>query len=251
MDLLLIKRLLGELAVPPAGPLLLVFLGWLIGRRRPRLGGFLATTGIVALWLLSTPIIADRLARSVEDYPPLDLSQPIPAQAIVILAGGTRHQAPEYGEDAPTLSTLQRMAYGARVARATHLPVAVSGGVVLSGDPEALVMKRFLERDLATPVAWAETESRDTHENAEFTARLLQPLGIHSIILVTTGSHMRRSMLEFQAAGFDPVPAPAGMLTQDEDGFWVLVPKMQALSRSQLALHEIIGRAVMKLARRG
>jgi uncharacterized SAM-binding protein YcdF (DUF218 family) len=251
MDPILIKRLLGELVVPPAGPLLVVFLGWFLGRFRPRLGAFLSVAGVLSLWLLATPFIADRLVRSVEDYPPLDPDRPTGAQAIVILAGGTRHLAPEYGgEDAPKVYTLQRMAYGAAVARATHLPVAVSGGIVHGGEAEALVMKRFLERDFRQPVAWAETASRDTHQNAVFTARMLAPLGIHRIILVTSSPHMHRSIREFRAAGFEPVAAPAGMATQDDEGFWAFVPSMNGLSLSQMALHELIGDAVLRLTGR-
>lgn len=244
MDFILLKRLLGELAVPPASVLLLIVVGWLIGRRWPRFGRGVSLGGVLSLWLLSTPIIADRIAQAVEGYPPLDLQQPVDAQAIVILAGGTRRDAREYGSDAPRPSTLQRMAYGTVVARATGLPVAVSGGTVLGGEAEALVMKRFLERDFQVPVAWAEHASRDTRENALYTYCLLEPQGIRRIVLVTTSAHMRRSVREFRAAGFEVIPAPTDFAARDEFGLFQFVPMMQALGRSQAALHELLGEAV-------
>lgn len=250
MDFILLKRLLGELAVPPANVLLLILLGWLLGRRWPRLGRAVSLAGVLSLWLLSTPLVAGWLAQSVEDYPPLDLQQHVDAQAIVILAGGTRRDAPEYGSDVPRAATLQRMTYATAVARATHLPVAVSGGAMRAGEAEALVMKRFLERDFKVPVAWAETASRDTRENALYSYRMLKTQGIRRIVLVTTSAHMRRSVREFRAAGFEVIAAPTDFAAHDEFGLFQFVPMMQALGRSQVALHELLGEAVRDLATR-
>jgi uncharacterized SAM-binding protein YcdF (DUF218 family) len=241
VDLILLKRVLGELAVPPSVILLMFLLGWLLSRRWPRLGRGVSTLGVVSLWLLSTPMVANRLARSIEDYPPFDLKSHVDAQAVVILAGGTRPHALEYGEDAPRPATLQRIAYGTDVARATGLPVAVSGGSVRGDEPEALVMKRFLEREFRVPVTWAETASRDTHQNAVYSYRMLHPPGIQRIILVTSSSHMRRSVQEFRAAGFEVIPAPADFARRDESGLFALIPRMDALTRSQETLHELLG----------
>ena len=53
----------------------------------------------------------------------------------------------------------------------TKLPILISGGVTLGGgDPEAELMRRVLEADLATPVKWIEATSRDTGESAQATA---------------------------------------------------------------------------------
>src|SRR2546423_945279 len=65
--------------------------GWL------RLGG-----GLVSLWLLATPLVADALSRAAEGEPALDLTRAPPVQAIVILGGGDeRLAAPEYGGGTP------------------------------------------------------------------------------------------------------------------------------------------------------
>ena len=53
--------------------------------------------------------------------------------AIVILGGGVRRHAAEYGGDTLGQLTLERVRYGARVARLTGLPVLVSGGSVFGG----------------------------------------------------------------------------------------------------------------------
>jgi uncharacterized SAM-binding protein YcdF (DUF218 family) len=50
---------------------------------------------------------------------PLDLAQVSNAQAIVILGGGVRREAPEYGGATLGGITLERVRYGARLARTT------------------------------------------------------------------------------------------------------------------------------------
>lgn len=100
---------------------------------RPRLGRALAWLGVGSLFLLSLPVVSHALLRSLEP-PALDLRRPGEAQAIVILGGGVRRNAAEFGGDTLARLTLERVRYGALVARATRLPVLVSGGSV-SGEP--------------------------------------------------------------------------------------------------------------------
>ncbi len=48
--------------------------------------------------------------------------------------------------------------------------------------------------------------SQTTEENAQFTAAVLQPQGIHKILLVTDSPHMLRSLLTFRSLGFRVIP---------------------------------------------
>jgi len=242
------RLLLKALLLPPGAPLLLGVAGLLSWPRRPRLGFALCATAIGSLWLLATPIISDALARAAESYPALEpahlTAAQARAQAIVILGGGVRRRAPEVGADAPGVHADLRLIEGAKIARATHLPILVSGSA-----RETAAMRRFVEEDLQLPVRWAETASTDTHENAEFSARLLRQQGIDRIILVTSSVHMARAAAEFTAAGFDVTAAPAEMWTRDETGALSFVPSVSALERSRTALSEWAGRIVLDLQR--
>ena len=235
--------LLRALLLPPSSPLLLAVAGLLFWPRRPRLGVALCATGIVSLWLLATPVVADALARAAERYPPLDPSHltaaQARAQAIVILGGDVRRNAPEVGGDAPGIHAGLRLIEGAKIARATHLPILVSGD-----GRETFAMRRFLEEDLQAPVRWVEAASSNTRENAVLSARLLRQQGIERIILVTSSAHMVRAAAEFGAAGLDVTEAPAEMWTWDERGALALVPSVSALDRSRTALYEWAGRIV-------
>jgi len=241
--LFLLRETARDLVLPPAGPLLLVLLGLGLIRSRPRLGRGLAAGGALLLWLLATPVIADRLEHLSERYPPLSLTQHPDADAIVILSGSARSDAPEYGTDAPNPETLERMAYGSYVAHQTGLPVLVTGGLLYEKRPIAAAMAQFLERDLDTPVRWVEGRARDTHENALFSAAMLDPAGVHRIILVTGGMHMARSVEEFRAAGFEVIAAPVHLLARTSWSPLRVIPEIEALERSHSALYELLGRA--------
>lgn len=235
------RALLKTLLLPPAGPLLLGVAGLLFWSRRPRVGFALCAVSIASLWLLSTPIVSDALARATEGYPALDpahltLTQ-ARAQAIVILGGGVRRGAPEAGSDAPSTHADLRLIEGAKIARATQLPILISGSA-----RETSAMRRFIENDLQVPVRWVEGASTDTHENAVFSARLLKQQGIDRIILVTSSAHMVRAAAEFAAAGLEVTAAPAEMWTRDEFGALAFVPSVLALYRSHMAIYEWAGR---------
>ncbi len=241
MDYFVWKQLLKNLVLPPTGPLLLAILGLvLVALRKARLGGVvLCAVGLAALWLLATPIAADSLVRWAERYPALKPAQVGDAQAIVILAGGVRVDAPEYGTSAPGATSLERLVYGARLARQTHLPVLISGSRI-----EAASMTDFLQQDLGVTAQWVENRSRDTHQNAQFSAVILARAGVHKVVLVTSAAHMARAVVEFNQAGIDPIPAPAAMWTERDSGVLAYVPNADALVRSQRALYEGLGRIV-------
>jgi len=247
MDYFVWKQLLKNLVLPPTGPLLLATLGLvLVAFRRARLGGaILCALGLALLWVLATPIAADSLVRWAERYPALDPGQVGDAQAIVILAGGVRVDAPEYGTSAPGATSLERLVYGARLARRTHLPVLISGSHF-----ETASMSDFMHQDLGVTPQWLENRSRDTHQNAQFSAVILARAGVHKVVLVTSAAHMARSVVEFNQAGIDTLPAPAAMWTLRDKGLLAFVPNADALVRSQRAMYEGLGRVVQDVQMR-
>ena len=105
-------------------------------------------------------------------------------------------------------------------------------------------MTNFLQQDLGVTAQWVENRSRDTHQNAQFSAVILARAGVHKVVLVTSAAHMARSVVEFNSAGIETVPAPAAMWTQRDTGVLAFVPNPDALVRSQRAMYEGLGRVV-------
>ncbi|MGO9933750.1 MAG: YdcF family protein [Steroidobacteraceae bacterium] len=243
MLLLQLKTLVKNLILPPTGPLLLALLGLLLLKRRPAMARACLIVGLGSLWLLSTPIVGDVLAGLAEHYPPLDLRRAADAQAIVILGGGgQRAFAPEYGGPAAEPLLLERLAYGAFLARKTGLPILVTGFRI-----EASAMQGSLQRNFAIDPRWVDGQAYDTFQNARNSARLLDADGLHRIVLVTHGTHMRRAVQEFTGAGLDVIPAPVGILAERDIGIWRFLPSPGALPRSYAAVNELLGEPVRAL----
>jgi uncharacterized SAM-binding protein YcdF (DUF218 family) len=198
--------------------------------------------------LLSTPVVADFIDGFVDVSTPLNLEQARTAQAVVILGGGVRLGALEYGGDTLATLTLERVRYGARVARQTGLPVLVSGGSVLGGEPEAKLMAATLTHEFGVPVRWIEARSRTTRENAELSARTLKNDSIERIVLVTHGFDTRRAIAEFRAQGLAVIIAPTGLHSGSQVTMLDYVPSMGGLQHSYYATYEILAN-VVQLAR--
>jgi uncharacterized SAM-binding protein YcdF (DUF218 family) len=246
MDLLfLLRKIATALVLPPTGPLLLAIAGALLLRRRPRLGGVVLWTGLAALLALSLGPVSHALLELASEGPPLRVEDAKTAGAIVVLGGGVRREALEYGGDTLGRLTLERVRYGARVARASGLPVLVTGGSVF-GDTatEASLMRAALEQEFGVPVRWAEDRSRNTHENAVYSAAMLKRDRVTRVVLVTHGFDMRRARAEFEAAGIAVVPAPTYIPHAVAAGPLDYLPSVVALQGSYYALYELLANAV-------
>lgn len=231
---------LKRLILPPAGPLLVGCTGLILHAAdiATGLAFWLVALGLVSLYLLSVPVFVAPWLHAVDRYPRFNPDNPpaSPPQAIVILDGGKLSVPPERGGETVTARTLERLDEGARLHRRTGLPVLVTG----YGD----LMARTLEDSFGITAGWAENRSRNTQENARYSAEILRQEHIDRVFVVTHFWHMRRSLTAFRQAGFQAVPVPAGRATRQpsERGLLALVPQARSLSDSYLLLHEAIGR---------
>lgn len=237
------------LVLPPGLNFLAIAGAVVLLRNRSRWRRATLIAAIVLLWLLSTPVIAGMLLRALEATTPVTVAQARSAGAIVVLGGSRRTDAPEYGyADTVGADTLERLRYGAALARETRLPLAVSGGRVLDPDGEAVatLMARVLTEEFHLSATWVEDTSRNTAQNARHLAAMMP---VRHIVLVTHALHMRRAAAEFTKAGFDVVPAPMGFRVGAWGGVTVfdLLPSAAALVSARDALHEWLGRAYYRV----
>jgi len=236
----LLTNFIAAFLLPPLNLLILGGAGLLLLRSRPRLGKGLLTASLAALWLLSTPIVAGKFLDSLAPAPaPLSGRE---AEAIVILGGGRIKNSVEFGGDTVKYFTQERLRYGARLAREFHKPVLVTGGAP-GGEAvsEAEIMASVLRDEYGVPVRWLEGRSRNTRENARFTADILAKAGIRRIYLVTHAWHLARAVPEFRRAGLTVIPAGTGYRLGGDLELFDFVPGAPALLNSYLASHEWIG----------
>lgn len=256
-----LKKIITSLVLPPAGPLLLASLlivlhAWRIRRiqhwhdvsRRMKMPGrtvpVLALLIVIGQLALCLPAVGQALLAGLESLPPVAPAQLKDIDAIVILGGGTYHDAPEYGGDTINAATLERLRYGARLARDTLRPVLVTGGAPWGGAPEAESMRRSLALDFGIDARWVEAASADTAQNARLSAPLLHADKARRIALVSHAWHLPRAIPLFEAAGLEVVPAPTAFTTAAPEELARWLPSATGLRDSRIALHEMLGRWV-------
>jgi uncharacterized SAM-binding protein YcdF (DUF218 family) len=244
-----LKKFIAALVLPPVLPMLCTAAGLLLLRKFPRLGRGLAGGGLLLMWLLSTPVVISFLAAPLEAVPVLQAQNLGRAQAIVILGAGQRIDMPEYGGPTPNRLALERLRYGARLARLSGLPILVSGGAPTGERPEAELMAASLSEDFGVEPRWLEDTSLDTADNATFSTRMLRNAGIERVVLVTHAAHMRRAVGEFAAQGLEVIPAPTAFLSSTSAGeeFRDYLPGPSAAYESWLVTHEWLGLLAQKL----
>lgn len=237
----MLKWVLETVALPPVSLLYCLLLGLGIGRRRRRGGRILFGIGLAGLVVLSIPLTSNLLMVALEQDLPLTPPPDAMPQAIVILGGDLmRTTGPPY--NLPGLLTLDRLRAGVALYRRTSLPILVTGGTVLHDRPPiARVMADSLRNDFGVPVNWVEDASLDTWQNAEFSAAILKPLGIHSVYVVTQGWHMRRALLAFRHTGLVVTAVPTSLDAPFDPIPWDLPPRAAAWQWSYYALHEWVG----------
>jgi uncharacterized SAM-binding protein YcdF (DUF218 family) len=244
----LAKTLVVGLVLPPGGPLLLAMAGLLLMRRRQRVGATLIATGVLGLFVLAMPVVASALVDAFSSTQPLDLAAARQADAIIIPGGGLRRNAAEYGGDTLGRLSLERVRYGARLARELRLPVLVTGGRQReSTRTEAELMRDALQDEFAVPVKWVESQSRNTAENATLAARILLPSGVRKIVLVVHAFDVPRAAREYEAAGFEVVPAPTLLPGGNPVGPRSFLPNADALATSRFVAYEWLGLLARRL----
>ncbi len=249
----IVAALAKSLLLPPFGLFVLIVVGWLIMRRRRRLGRALFAAGLVALYLFSTPYIGSSLLRGLQVDQALPPDRSVPdVGAIVVLGADVRRHAPEFGGDTVGALTLERIRYGAKLYRELGLPLLVTGGATkLQGHPVGLAMRESLQQDFLVPVRWAETEAVNTYENAKHSSDILTSMGIAKIYLVTHAWHMPRAKMAFESTGLQVVPAPTGFLARPTPEFGDFVASAAGLVMSYYAFYEAIGYLWYRLSYEG
>jgi uncharacterized SAM-binding protein YcdF (DUF218 family) len=144
-----------------------------------------------------------------------------------------------------------RLHHAAGLARETGLPLAFAGGVGWANVGTAAPTEaQAAEAALAVwglRLKWSDDRSRDTEENARATAALLQADGVRRIALVTHNTHMPRSVLQFEAAGFEVLPASMGAVLPRSRAVLEWLPSARGLWASQDVLREWLGLQVARL----
>lgn len=225
--------------------LLLCLLAFVLGRRkRPA-----ASRSVVVLILLLIagigcgPVPAWLMRGLQGDYavtpPPLWQAR----NAIVLLGAGTFRDT-VHGTVEPSFFANGRILTAVAQYQSCHATggdckVLVSGGDALrNGAPEAIVYRGTLVRAgvPATDVL-LEDRSLSTWHNAQYSKPILDAYAPQHTVLITSGLHMRRSLLYFAHFGIQPQPVRGDLI----EPLWSFYPLSWNFAVADAALHEYVG----------
>lgn len=202
------------LLAPTNAAALMILCGLALAWLRPGLhvGWRLALAGAVLFVGLAALPLGDWMMGSLEGRFPVFRPDARPVAGVIVLGGGVSVTDAPGHPDAQLNEAADRLFETARLAQAyPNAPVVVSGGPVdpASGRSEADFAADVLARLGVTPGrVLRERRSRDTYENARFSAAMLHPSPGQRWLLVTSAFHMPRAIGSFRKAGFQVTAAP-------------------------------------------
>jgi uncharacterized SAM-binding protein YcdF (DUF218 family) len=238
-------KLLTLLIYPVSSSLILAALGlliWSLGRVRS--GFFIVLLAWGWLYLCSQGSVSYYLMGTLErDFPPLVMSEVEKADAIVLLGGAVRGDT-QVGKLPDLNQYADRLVYAVALYKAGKADVIlVSGGSAPGSRSEAHLMQDVLAiMGVPAEALILEDQSKNTHDNAVNSARLLQDRGMHQVLLVTSAFHMPRANALFQVQDLEVVPAPTDYQRVIlESTLPAGIPGVKNLYRTTEAFHEIVG----------
>jgi uncharacterized SAM-binding protein YcdF (DUF218 family) len=236
--------------VPLCLEILLVGLFFLWFTRRQKLGKVFVTLGVALLAVLSYGSLSDMLLKPLEySYPPKPGIEEIRrAKWIVVLGGGHVYDprlpiTSQFSEESMT-----RLVEGIRLQKVNPgAKLLLSGGRVFDPAADAEIMAQLaLSLGVDRQNMVLETASRDTEDEARI---IKQMVGNDPFLLVTSASHMPRSVALFNNLGMNPIPAPTGHMVKEarELNPRMFFPGVDGLRKAETAFYEYLGLAWAKL----
>jgi uncharacterized SAM-binding protein YcdF (DUF218 family) len=251
--LFILKKLISRILFPVGLTLSLGIVGVIYWLARPdrRIGPALVIIAGVSLWAFSTPWLASSLITPLEKIAgPYAQPQELALKGIkhIVVLGGSQRNSKLTPADQCGGDTALRVLEGVRLWKG--LPgsrLIFAGGSFSSRIPAAEAMAALAEQ-LGVPrqAMVLETASWDTSDQARI---LSAKLGQTPFALVTSASHMPRSLLLFKAHGSNPISAPCDFtkFAGTGKGFTLFVPQAWGLSLSERAVYEYLGMLYFEL----
>lgn len=249
-----LAKLLNVLTQPLAWVVALLLLGLLLQRRWPRTGQGLLWAALLVLLVQGWEPLPDAVLRRLEAQHPAPAQLDLTSYAgVIVLGGGTESSYVWQGHDQPALNNAAERLTAALplLRRAPHLLLLYTGGegeLLAEGLSEADRARRFYAEQGVPPARLLlESASRNTHENALFSASLPGVDRSRPWLLVTSAWHMPRALGTFRKLGWNVTPWPTdyrtGLATP-----WHQYSLSQGAAKWQLALHELLGWTVYRLS---
>ena len=242
----LIKKIIGATFLPLSLCSIILLAGLVIlwFSRKQKVGKVIVSSGTVLLLILSFNITSNAILEPLERrYPPILKTDMLSGVKWIVVLGGGHISDPNVPITSQIVgSTLVRLAEGIRLHRLIPgSKLVLSGGAVFDPVSNAKIMADMaLALGLGRSDLVLEDESKDTKDEARLVKHIV---GRDRFILVTTASHMPRSMALFRKQGMSPIPAPTEHLVKEREHIspGMFFPGASNLRKVERAFHEYMG----------
>jgi len=251
---LFLSKLLPLFLYPLGLTSLFLLVGLIIAWKRPALALVPMGMSLLIILVASNAWVSSLLMQSLE-WQQISSEELPEAEAIILLGGSTRVPTPPRNTVEITESG-DRVLYAAHLYKEGKAPLIIATGGRITwlqnAPPEADSMKNLLiEIGVPESAIIEETQALNTYENALYTKKILEQRGIKQSLLVTSASHMPRSLRVFQKQGIDVIPSPTDFLVTQLDWEQLqmspqatllnLLPSAENLKQTTQALKEYLG----------
>lgn len=245
-----IAKISGYILNPLAWIIVLLIVAVLI--RKPAKRKRLTIISLLLLLLFTNPFIGDEAIRAWER--PLSGDVRSKYEAAIVLGGDI------VSYDKPSDRLIFRSGAD-RLLQAIDLykngsikKIIISGGsghLLYKDRTEASFVKKYLLRiGVDNKDILIENTSKNTFENAKYTAKLLQKNDItDSLLLITSSLHMRRAAACFEKQSISVKEYPTSKITGSriKDVDHLFIPSIKTLENWNKLIHELLGYGVYKI----
>ncbi|MFC1852859.1 ElyC/SanA/YdcF family protein [candidate division CSSED10-310 bacterium] len=224
--------------------LLLIGLFLLWFSKKQKMGRIFVTIGVVLIILLSFTIFSDLLLNPLESFhaPLLQTDSLNDVEWIVVLGGGHTSDQRLPLTSQLSESSLVRLIEAIRLhLKISDSKIILSGGGAFDPTPHArLLAEVAISLGVDPKNLVMESGSNDTKDEANLIKAIV---GKKPFILVTSASHMPRSIALFRKVGLKPIPAPVGHLVKNPQKInpSMFYPNTNGLRQAHKAVYEYLG----------
>jgi len=212
--------------------------------RKQKNGKIFVSIGFIFLAVFSISLIPEILLKSLEDqYLPFDSKDAALGVKWVVVLGGGHISDPKLPITSQiSEASLVRLVEGIRLhKKLLQSTLLLSGGSTFDPLPNALIMAKVaLELGVDDKSIVLETISKDTKDEAVHIKKIV---GKDKFVLVTSASHMPRSMAIFSKMGMQPIPAPTNHKILKKQGVspFIFFPNAESILIAKRAFYEYLG----------
>jgi uncharacterized SAM-binding protein YcdF (DUF218 family) len=244
-------KVLETIILPPGIFILLLIVSgiFLLYKTHFKTGVFNLSIGLL-LWLLSIFPVSHFLLNGLESS--FSIPKSIEGDVIILLGAGLRDKVPDLtGSGFPGGDMLGRIVTAVRLQKQYNIPIIITSGKVYKGGSAGAPVDRRILVDLGVDAKniIVEEKSRNTIENAKYSAIICQEMGYKKPVLLTAAYHLKRSQMAFQKVGLTTIPFPAYRNSSENPiFFWhSFLPRYNTFEASCTAIREYLGILYYKL----